>query len=321
MQLSFIIIGKNEAKNLNMCFNSVFSFIKFNNILKYEIIYVDSDSIDNSIEIAKSFKIIKIIKLDGEVNAAIARNEGARISKGKYLYFIDGDMEIMPNFYSQVFNHLGDLNYNFVSGEFLSYFYVNGLLNSIEPYHKIKKDIYENITGGIFIINRIFWIEMNGMNEKYRRCQDLDFGLRMSRFGFPLFRKIEIIAIHHTISYYDSQRLWKDLFNFNQLYQKSVLFRDHFFNPFIWRYIFREISLFSFFISIILFSLLQNPYFSLFFPFTLILKSIYKSKNGVSNSFIERYVYYLLLDLSTFFGLIFFWPSRKKKYGIKLILS
>jgi len=52
-KLSFIIIGKNEGWKLSLCFDSVNRCIENNSILNYEIIYVDSQSADNSIEIAK----------------------------------------------------------------------------------------------------------------------------------------------------------------------------------------------------------------------------------------------------------------------------
>lgn len=96
--ISFIVIGKNEAKTLNQCFKSIFKTVEYNNLNEYEINYVGSDSTDTSIEIAMQFKGIRIFKITGVCNAAIGRNIGAKESKGDVLYFIDGDMEIMPNF-------------------------------------------------------------------------------------------------------------------------------------------------------------------------------------------------------------------------------
>lgn len=315
--ISFIIIGKNESIKIYNCIKSVLNFISYNQIEKTEIIYVDSDSTDDSIELATSFKNVKIIKLIGNINAAIARNEGANISKGEYLFFIDGDMEIYSTFYNIVFDSSGKLKYDFVSGEFISYNYINGELVSSEAYHKIKEDTYEPTTGGIFIVKKILWMKLNGMNEKYRRCQDLDFGLRMSHNGFQLLRKKEIIAVHHTISYYEINRLWSDFFNFNQLYQKSVLYRDHFFNPYIWRYIKREISLFSLITSLILSLIFHNCHVLLIFPISILIKCLYKYNDGVSKNIFVSYSYYFLLDIFTLFGFLFFWPKRKKIYKIE----
>jgi len=315
--ISFIIIGKNESIKIYNCIKSVVDFINFNKIVYYEIIYVDSDSKDDSIVMANKIKGVRIVKLVGNVNAAIARNEGAKISQGNFLYFVDGDMEIYSSFYNIVFDSSGKLKYDFVSGEFISYNYINGEFVSSEAYHKITEDTYEPTTGGIFIVKKILWIKLNGMNEKYRRCQDLDFGLRMSLNGFQLLRKKEIIAVHHTISYYEINRLWSDLFNFNQLYQKSVLYRDHFFNPYVWRYIKREISLFTLITSLILSLIFHNCYVLSIFPIFILIKCLYKYNNGVSKNIFVSYSYYFLLDIFTLFGFLFFCPNRKKRYKIK----
>ena len=55
-EVTIVIVGKNEDKILNRCFKSACS-------LTNNVIYVDSDSTDKSIEIAKRYTNIKIISL------------------------------------------------------------------------------------------------------------------------------------------------------------------------------------------------------------------------------------------------------------------
>ena len=63
------------------------------------MIYVDSDSRDDSIDIVNSFKNVEVYKISGKINAALARNIGAQKSRGNILVFIDGDMHtLIPNF-------------------------------------------------------------------------------------------------------------------------------------------------------------------------------------------------------------------------------
>ena len=88
--ISFIIIGRNEGQKLTKCFESVLNTIEFNSLRDYEVIYVDSNSTDDSIERAKKFNNIKIFRLTRDVNAAIARNLGVEKSKGDVLFFILG---------------------------------------------------------------------------------------------------------------------------------------------------------------------------------------------------------------------------------------
>ena len=78
--ISFIVIGKNEAKYLARCIQSIRKTIEYNKLKKYEIIYVDSNSTDDSIKRVLKFKYVKIFKITSKPNAAIARNIGARES-------------------------------------------------------------------------------------------------------------------------------------------------------------------------------------------------------------------------------------------------
>ena len=55
--IGFIIIGKNEGHKLVRCINSIKKTIDENNIGDYEIIYVDSKSTDNSIELVEKFNV------------------------------------------------------------------------------------------------------------------------------------------------------------------------------------------------------------------------------------------------------------------------
>ena len=66
-KISFIIIGRNEGWKLKLSLNSIFDTIKYYNIEEItETIYVDSNSEDNSIDIAKGFPLTNIIRITGK---------------------------------------------------------------------------------------------------------------------------------------------------------------------------------------------------------------------------------------------------------------
>ena len=315
--ISFIVIGRNEKRIITKCVNSIFSYCSYNNLEAFEVIYVDSNSTDDTLKKLESFPNVQVIQITGDINAAVARNVGAEQSRGDILFFIDGDMEIQPLFHVKAFNAAGELVHPFVSGDFIDYCYDrNGELYREEVYFKLPEDRFEAITGGNFIVERSCWEKLGGMKNKYRRCQDLDFGLRMSLSGVKLLRRKDIIAIHHTVSYYDEHRLWKDLFNGNQFYQKSVLYRDHLFNPSVYKFIIREVSLFVLVSSIVGSLIFNNVYFMLLFLLGIAIKSFYKSNGGVSRSFFKRFAYYGVLDILVLIGIFVFWPSNKKIYKI-----
>jgi len=79
------------------------------NLLDFEIIFVDNNSTDNSIGIIKD-----IIQLDTRVflyheskqGAAAARNKGLKYAKGEFIYFFDVDDELFNNAINALFNVL-----------------------------------------------------------------------------------------------------------------------------------------------------------------------------------------------------------------------
>src|SRR6476661_3072924 len=114
--ISFIIIGKNEEKNLTRCINRVIETINYNALAEYEIIYVDSNSTDNSIAVVERFPLVRILKVTGYCSVAIGRNVGAEEAKGDILYFLDADMEICPDFLTDILDEQQNLKYDLVSG-------------------------------------------------------------------------------------------------------------------------------------------------------------------------------------------------------------
>lgn len=94
--VSIIIACFNEEKYINNCLTSLFNQ-SYKNI---EIIVVDDGSTDRTKEIVKKHKC-KLIKLDHQ-GTAIARNTGAKESKGDILVFLDADMEFDKDFISKL---------------------------------------------------------------------------------------------------------------------------------------------------------------------------------------------------------------------------
>lgn len=202
--ISFIIIGKNEGWRLEKCLQSIVSIVKQDKIVDYEIIYVDSRSTDNSIELAKQYGA-KAFLITGECNAAIARNIGAKEAIGDILFFIDGDMELFSGFLPKVLTQDGRLEYPFISGIF------NDIIHDMDwnylhtsRRHKLQEgdaDSVETTTGGLFLIEHSLWDKVGGMDTRFKRSQDYDLGLRLSQMGYPLHRKAILLANHYMRQY------------------------------------------------------------------------------------------------------------------------
>ncbi len=96
LTIAVVVIGRNEGKRLKRCFDSLTKH-------HIPIIYVDSASTDDSIEIAKAAGV-EFIELDSKIALTAARSRNAGFdwimrTKGNlnYIHFIDGDCELDEN--------------------------------------------------------------------------------------------------------------------------------------------------------------------------------------------------------------------------------
>ena len=97
MELSIIVPVYNSAKWLKRCIESIQKSIKKANV-KAEIILIDNNSTDKSLQLIQMFQkqspnliMAAICETQG---AAAVRNYGAKIARGRYIWFIDADDSI-----------------------------------------------------------------------------------------------------------------------------------------------------------------------------------------------------------------------------------
>ena len=310
--ISFIVIGKNEGKTLGMTIRSILEYVRYNKLKSYEILYVDSKSTDNSIAIAKSFNEVKVFEITGEINPAIGRNIGALEAKGDVFIFLDADMEIEPTFHSIAFPN-GKLEYPFVSGQLKNIFYNKEWKRVDENYlfSNLKKDQYYPTTGGYFIITKELWFSVGGMDTRFKRSQDMDLGLRLAQKGILLLRKKELFVKHHTVHYLTNARMWKMLFNGNQSYTVSLLYRKHLFNKYIYRLILRQNYTMVLLFLAIVFSLLISPYILSIYFVAIICRSLLQKRVKEDAGILEQIIHLFLRDLFSLVAIFCFFPKEK----------
>lgn len=95
--VSVIITTKNESSHIGACLTSV----KCQTYRHIETIVVDNNSADQTKEIAKGYNV-RVFNKGPERSAQ--RNFGARLAKGKYLLFLDADMELTPTVVEECVN-------------------------------------------------------------------------------------------------------------------------------------------------------------------------------------------------------------------------
>ena len=157
---------------------------------------------------------------------------------------------------------------------------------------------------------------MGGMRTKYKRSQDLDFGLRLAQKGILLLRKKDILAYHNTLER-KKTKIWGRLLDKSYLYNKSILYRDHIFNKHVYKLAIRnDYTLLS--LIILLFLSLLFSYHLIYFYFLVIgirvAFSFFKKKNIP-----QLFLFHIIKDLIVLIGFIFFFPKGIKEYNYQQV--
>lgn len=105
MDVSIIIVNYHSMELVKDCINSIFEKTKE---LTYEIIVVDNDSRDGSVEKLKEYFENKIFVIDAKENLGFgkANNIGARVARGKFLFFLNPDTILINNAMKYLLNYL-----------------------------------------------------------------------------------------------------------------------------------------------------------------------------------------------------------------------
>lgn len=302
--ISFIVIGRNEEKNLKRCIEGIYKAAAHADISDFEIIYVDSRSTDRSIQVVQQFPEVKIFLVTGHTNAAIGRNIGARESKGDVLFFIDADMEIYGEFLAGVWdsgNHT--VNEDFVSG----------MLIDIVGGKEIRRSSNTMIPGGIYIIKRELWDAVKGMRNKFRAGEDYDLGLRLIEKGYRFKRKQEIITNHYTVPMMDKSRAWKAVWNKYYFYPRCIVLRNHLFTKETYVMLWKNDKTFILLVLSILTAIIYPKAGLIAAGIYLVGVLIRSFQNIKFLPFLELIGFYVLTDILNLINFFTFFPKEKKE--------
>lgn len=95
IKLSVVIVNWNVREPLKECLESIF---KTSRDMELEVIVVDNNSSDGSVEMVKEkFPSVVLIENNRNSGFGAANNQGIRISKGEYILILNPDTVIFPN--------------------------------------------------------------------------------------------------------------------------------------------------------------------------------------------------------------------------------
>lgn len=212
--VGIVAIGRNEGERLRACLDSLAPTGR-------PVVYVDSDSTDQSVELARS-KGAEVVELDMSVpfTAARARNAGyQRLIEVhpdiQFIQFIDGDCEIATGWIdaaleqfaadestAAVIGHLQEKNPDHSQYNRLC------ALEWRSPAGRVSN--YGGF-GGISMIRRDVLEKLGGFNPEVIAGEDSELGVRMKLAGY------EVDKIDHTMAHHDAE-----MTQFSQWWKRSV---------------------------------------------------------------------------------------------------
>lgn len=188
--VTIVIVGKNEEKILDICFKS-------SNLITDKIIYVDSDSTDSSIEIAKKYSNVSIISLKTENyfhTASLARSIAAKEVKTPYIQFLDADMTIDKDWIVIAKRRLDrDDNLAAAVGYKKDYPSLN---TNVYKVRKDKKEFYPDYLGGAFLIKKNDYDLAGGFDPLVPWDEERDLYLRILKNKKKIIYLDTLMASH-----------------------------------------------------------------------------------------------------------------------------
>jgi len=98
MDLSIIIVNWNVSNLLRQCLKSIFLFVRD---IDFEVIVIDNNSYDGSIQMLNSLTFehnnLQVIFNKENAGFSKANNQGLAMARGKYVLFMNPDMEMVEN--------------------------------------------------------------------------------------------------------------------------------------------------------------------------------------------------------------------------------
>jgi len=212
--IGVVVIGRNEGERLKKCLHSA---IKESSA----VVYVDSGSVDSSVEFAESIGV-KVLELDMSMpfTAARARNEGfgfllLEYPELEYVQFVDGDCEFIAGWFASALSSFeqdeGDAALAVVFGLRKERFPNESVYNYQADKDWQIEPGYTDTCGGDALMVVSALNEVGGYDASLIAGEEPDLCLRLRRAGWS------ILCVSVDMTWHDS-----NLHSFYQWYKRGV---------------------------------------------------------------------------------------------------
>ena len=218
--ISIIIVNYKVKEYIIPCIESIYKHTSKS--LRYEILVIDNNSNDGSIDAIKSqFSEVKIYENTENIGFSKAVNQGAETAIGKYIFILNPDTKLIEDSISILFTFLEKHETVAVAGPTLvtesgikqqSYWKEPTLINTIlSIYHldflNYKKNyrneigdktiLVDSISGGAFFVQRDVFQNLNGYHPNLFWMEDIDFCTKVRKLDNKIIYYPETKIIHY----------------------------------------------------------------------------------------------------------------------------
>ncbi|MFZ5392280.1 MAG: glycosyltransferase [Patescibacteria group bacterium] len=173
MKISVIIPTLNEEKYLPKLLGD----LKKQTFTDFEVIVADAFSKDKTRKIAESYGA-KVV--DGGM-PAVARNAGAKVARGDFLYFLDADVRVKKDFLEKSYFEIEDRFLDLATCDLvpISDLMIDKVFHQISNIF-IKLQQYSDpiISGCCILVSRRLFEKIGGFDEKLKLAEDHNFAKR-----------------------------------------------------------------------------------------------------------------------------------------------
>jgi glycosyltransferase involved in cell wall biosynthesis len=225
-KISVLITVYNREKYLSACIESVL----IQTFQEYEIIIVDDNSSDSSLEIARKYECIdsriRVFKNENNIGQFPNRNKAASLASTKYLKYIDSDDKILPSCLKlmyekiKIYSNFGVLTYlQRNNNKILNEHKYSSFDAYVEHYFLGNTMLFQGPTATIF--NKEIFNLVGGFDEDIGILSDTDLMLKIAAVSdvICITEKLYDWRIHDeqvTVGQKDEYRMLKERFDINR---------------------------------------------------------------------------------------------------------
>jgi GT2 family glycosyltransferase len=256
VDISIIIVNYNVQYFIEQCLNSIYGISDFDG--KFEVIVVDNDSSDGSINLIKEkFEQVHLIENSENVGFSVANNQGIDIAKGKYVLLLNPDTIVEEHTLAKCFTEMesdtkiGALGVKMVDGAGLflpeskrgfpspmaSFYRFTGIYKLFPKSPKVnayyqgqiavdEKAEVDILCGAFMFIRKKVLDQIGYLDEAFFMYgEDIDLSYRISQAGFKVLYFPDTTIIH-----FKGESTRKDSIKYTRrFYQAMDIFaRKHF---------------------------------------------------------------------------------------------